>query len=138
MGRGLYAAEPVYRAELERCLRALTFEPAGAAVRAALLGDGACDEATLRATEVAQPAMFAVEYALARLWMSWGLRPDALIGHSLGEYVAACLAGVMTLDEAIALVAARGRAMQALSAGAMLAVALGADALAPYLGEGCE
>lgn len=138
MGRDLHAAEPVYRAELERCLRALAAEPAGSAVRAALLGDSACDEATLRSTEVAQPAMFVVEYALARLWMSWGLRPDALIGHSLGEYVAACLAGVMTLEDALALVAARGRAMQALAGGAMLAVALGADALAPYLGEGCE
>ena len=62
--------------------------------------------ADLARTEIAQPALFGVEHALARTWMAWGIRPHALLGHSLGEYVAACLAGVFSLDDAAALVAA--------------------------------
>ena len=78
--------------------------------------------ARLSRTEFAQPALFVVEYALAQLWMSWGIRPCAMIGHSLGEYVAACLAGVYPIDEALRIVAERARLMQAQPAGAMLAV----------------
>jgi len=82
------------------------------------------DNPALDQTQYAQPALFVVEYALAQLWLSWGLKPQAMIGHSLGEYVAACLAGVFTLEQALKLVAARGKLMQQLPGGSMLAVAL--------------
>ena len=135
MGRGLYVEEAVFRAEIDssaerllpllgRDLRELLFPPADQ-----------CEEAAreLRQTRFAQPALFAVELALARLWISWGIRPEAMIGHSLGEYVAACLAGVFSADDALELVAARGALMQELPPGAMLSVELSAGELAPEL-----
>ncbi|MCP4574557.1 MAG: acyltransferase domain-containing protein, partial [bacterium] len=79
---------------------------------------------------------FAVEYALARMWMAWGVRPTAMIGHSIGEYVAACLAGVFSLEDALALVAARGRMIGELPGGGMLAVPLTAAELEPRLDGG--
>jgi phthiocerol/phenolphthiocerol synthesis type-I polyketide synthase E len=129
MARELYADEPVFRAELDRCLtlfaphldgdlRAALFPPPEEAEKAA---------ERLEQTALAQPALFAVEYALARTLMAWGLVPHAMAGHSIGEYVAACVAGVFTLEDATALVAARGRLMQATPHGAMLAVFLPED-----------
>jgi acyl transferase domain-containing protein len=138
MGRGLYATEQVFRREVDACAELLA-PHLGCDIRsllfpAAELRDEA--ERDLEQTRFAQPALFAVEYALAQLWMSWGVRPAAMIGHSLGEYVAACLAGIFTLSDALALVAARGEMMQALPAGAMLSVELAASELESRCGPG--
>ncbi|UWD88095.1 type I polyketide synthase [Ralstonia pseudosolanacearum] len=92
--------------------------------------------ATLNQTRYTQPALFAVEYALARLWMAWGIQPEAMIGHSIGEYVAACLAGVLTLADAARLVCLRGKLIQEQAPGAMLSVPLGEQALLPLLTAG--
>ena len=136
MGRELYETEPAFRDGVDRCCEILR-PLLGLDLREVLYpADGALEEAArrLEQTALAQPALFVVEHSLARLWMSWGVRPRAMLGHSLGEYVAACLAGVFSLEEALALVAERGRLMQALPAGAMLAVPLPEAEIAPLLG----
>lgn len=130
MCRELYEAEPAFREAFDACARAarsLTGDDLAARV---CLASGEAADAALMQTALAQPALFSVEYALARLWMSWGVTPAAMIGHSLGEFVAACLAGVFSLSDAIRLVVVRGRLMQDLPEGAMTAVAADADALA--------
>ncbi len=160
MGRGLYRSEPVFRDAIDRCADRLSPElgvdlrqalypevdeaasaaPGDAAAvgggldfRALLRGrTGSADE-PLNRTELAQPVLFAVEYALACLWESWGVRPRALVGYSLGEYSAACLAGVLSLDDALTLVARRARLIQSLPPGAMLAVPLSEEEIAPWL-----
>lgn len=135
MGTDLYVAEPTFRRELDACLE--LFEADLAAELRELLTAAAtgADEATrLAGTALAQPALFAVEHALARLWMSWGVAPRAMIGHSVGEYTAACLAGVMGRQEAARLVAERGRLMAELPRGSMLSVAQSESATAPLLG----
>lgn len=88
----------------------------------------------LRRTEVAQPALFAVEYSLAKLLERWGARPSIMIGHSIGEYVAACLADVFTLDDALSIVCERGRLMARLPAGGMLAIQRSVDEVREWLG----
>ncbi|HEX2209901.1 MAG TPA: type I polyketide synthase, partial [Longimicrobium sp.] len=108
MARGLHEREPVFREELDRCagiLRPLL----GLDLRDAIFSD---DADRLKQTALTQPALFAVEYAIAKQWMAWGITPESMIGHSVGEYVAACLAGVFSLEDALALVAERGRLMQ--------------------------
>ncbi len=90
----------------------------------------------LKQTDVTQPVMFIFSYALAQLLMKWVLKPSALIGHSAGEYVAACLAGVMTLEEALELITLRGRLMHSMPPGAMLSVPLPEQELKPLLAEG--
>ena len=124
MGRELYDGEPAFRRTLDECAR-LLIPHLGLDLRTVLYpSPETAEEGALRLeqTALAQPALFAVEYALALLWQEWGVRPAAMLGHSIGEYVAACLAGVFSLGDALALVAARGRLMQGLPAGAMLAV----------------
>ncbi|HLL47351.1 MAG TPA: type I polyketide synthase, partial [Longimicrobiaceae bacterium] len=136
MGAGLYRAELSFREEVDRCAELLR-PHLGRDLREVLhppeARAGAAAE-EIRRTELAQPALFVVEYALAKLWMGWGVRPEALLGHSVGEYVAATLAGVFSLEDALGLVAARGRLMQRLPGGAMLAVPLGEAGVLPLLG----
>ena len=154
MGLGLYQTEPVFRAALDRCAELLRPE-IGADLRELLYPQGkdaaealgtdarrlfgrapaADDPASrrLQETRFAQPAIFAVEYALARLWMEWGIRPRAMVGYSVGEYVAACLSGVLSLEDALRLVARRARRIQELPAGSMTAVPLSEEEVAPLL-----
>jgi acyl transferase domain-containing protein/acyl carrier protein len=136
MARELYESEPTFRANVDRCAQLLVPE-LGCDLRDILYPTPA-DEAEaatlLTQTSITQPALFVVEYALAQLWLEWGVRPEAMIGHSIGEYVAACLAGVMSLEDALRVVALRGRLMQSLPAGAMLAVPLTEDEAQSQLG----
>ncbi|WP_437840118.1 beta-ketoacyl synthase N-terminal-like domain-containing protein [Sorangium sp. So ce1153] len=129
MARALLDAQPTFRRHFDEI--AAAFAPHLGRHLGELLDPAAGSE--LQRTDLAQPALCAVEYALARLWMDWGVRPRALIGHSLGEYVAACLSGVLSLDHLALLVAARGRLMQELPEGAMLAVTLPEAELARHL-----
>ncbi|MBE9178533.1 SDR family NAD(P)-dependent oxidoreductase [Oculatella sp. LEGE 06141] len=121
MGRELYDTEPTFRQQVDQCCQLLKPE-LGFDLRDILYPNNDLPSTLLSETRYAQPALFVVEYALARLWMSWGVQPKALIGHSLGEYVAATLAGVFSLEDALTLIAIRGKLMQQLPAGAMLSV----------------
>jgi len=125
MGRQLHAAEPVFRDAFDACALALG-DTLGFDLRERVFAD---DAQALLPTSVMQPATFAIEYALARLWMSCGLVPAAMIGHSVGEFVAATLAGVFELRDALHLVARRGALMQAQPEGGMLSVRLPLAAL---------
>lgn len=137
MGAELYSTEPAFREHVDRSSELLR-PHLGMDLRDMLYPRGSDLEAATRElnqTRLTQPALFVTEYALARLWMTWGLRPQAMIGHSIGEYVAACLAGVFSLEDALALVATRGRLMQQAPPGAMLAVPLGAREVQTYLDD---
>ena len=126
MGRELYENESCFREHLDVCAQRLR-SILDLDIRGILYPDPtvAVDrESRLRDTAIAQPTLFAVEYALAKQWEEWGVRPAAMIGHSIGEYVAACLAGVFSLDDALWLVAQRGELMKTTVRGAMLAVPL--------------
>jgi phthiocerol/phenolphthiocerol synthesis type-I polyketide synthase E len=120
MGRELYLGEPAFRDAIDRCAAVLDHD-FGIDLRTLLFAD---ETAAINETRYAQPALFAVEYALACLWQRWGVVPKAMLGHSIGEYVAAHLSGVLALDDALSLVATRGRLMQACPPGAMAAVHL--------------
>lgn len=132
MGRALYAGDAVFRAAFDECLRAFD-GVLGFDLRERMFSD---DATALTPTSVTQPATFTLEYALARQLMALGVTPGAMIGHSVGEFAAAVLAGVMRLDDAARLVAQRGALMQALPAGTMLSVRLAAAELLPLLPEG--
>lgn len=126
MGREIYQSEPIFKEQVDECCNLLK-PHIKLDLRTVLYPSEQQDhEATqqLLQTAIAQPALFVVEYALAQLWMAWGVHPEAMIGHSIGEYVAACVAGVFSLEEALTLVTTRGRLMQQLPTGAMLAVPL--------------
>ena len=135
MGAELYRSEPVFRNEVDRCaellksvlgcdLRDVIFPPEESKKQS---------EELLAQTRYTQPALFVIEYALAKLWMSWGIKPAAMIGHSVGEYVAGTLANVFALEDALSLVARRGELVQAQPGGTMLAVRLLENELRPRL-----
>ncbi|MBB6254971.1 non-ribosomal peptide synthetase/type I polyketide synthase [Nitrospirillum iridis] len=124
MTRGLYETEPVFRQALDERAAALATRTGldALAVLHPLPGREAWAEAQLGRMDVSQPLMFIVQMALTRLWRSWGITPVAVIGHSSGEYAAACLAGILSEEDALTLVAARGRLMDQTTAGGMLAL----------------
>ena len=135
MGATLYAREQVYRNAIDRC--ALLLEPqVSLDLRTVIFADPA--DQRIHETRLAQPALFVTGYALAALWESWGIKPAAMLGHSVGEYTAAHLAGVMSLEDALAVVAMRGELMQQMPPGVMAAVPLSATRLEQSLGRGAE
>ena len=132
MGAELYQTEPVFRDAFDRCASILG-PLLGVSLTEAVFGRGAGAADSLKQTSLTQPAIFAVSWSLAELWEAWGVRPAALTGHSVGEFVAACRAGVFSLEDALRLVAARGRLMQGRPSGAMLAVRLSEGDVTPLL-----
>jgi acyl transferase domain-containing protein/thioesterase domain-containing protein/acyl carrier protein len=129
MGREMYEHEPVFRETLSLCAQHLQQSLGIDLLQALYPPEGEKDAASekLNQTWLTQPALFSIEYSLARWWMSLGVEPAAMVGHSIGEYVAACLAGVFSLEDALAIVAFRGRLIYDLPQGSMLAVPLAAD-----------
>ncbi|WP_395350974.1 SDR family NAD(P)-dependent oxidoreductase [Variovorax sp. UC122_21] len=140
MGQALYRDSQVFRETLDRCA-ALLRADSGIDLLELLFpqaGDEQAANERLARIEFAQPALFAAEYAMARWWMHAGVVPSMMLGHSLGEYVAACVAGVFSLEDALRIVAARGRLMQTLVPGAMTAVPLSEAEVAPFLSTDCD
>ncbi|MEP7052422.1 MAG: type I polyketide synthase, partial [Pseudomonadota bacterium] len=125
MGRQLYEEQPVFRAALERCAATLEAELSLPLLSVLYPSEGG--PALLDQTQYTQPALFALEYALTCLWRAWGITPNIVIGHSVGEYVAACVAGVLEVEDALRLLAARGRLMQSLPAGGAMAALFAAE-----------
>ncbi|GCE13512.1 type I polyketide synthase [Tengunoibacter tsumagoiensis] len=140
LSAGLYRTELIFRQTVDTCadllrpylkldIRTLLYPEPGQEQQA---------EASLQETAFAQPVQFVLSYALAQLWQSWGIQPQAMLGHSLGEYVAACLAGVFTCEEALQIIAYRGALMQKMPIGSMISVALSEEAVRARLVPGVE
>ncbi|MGH7679479.1 MAG: amino acid adenylation domain-containing protein, partial [Gemmatimonadaceae bacterium] len=134
MAAGLHAAEPVFRDAIAECAALLPAE-SRAALETMIASAVRSSDLSLERPSLALPALFAVEYALARLLGAWGLSPAAMIGHSMGEYTAACLAGVFSLADAVRVVLTRGRLFERLQPGAMVSVPLAEAELVPLLGD---
>ncbi len=125
MGQQLYETQPTFRQTLEQCAEILSPYLEQTLLKI-LYPDSDVEASPINETAYTQPALFAMEYALAKLWHSWGLEPTVVMGHSIGEYVAACIAGVFSLEDGLKLIATRGRLMQSLPAGGQM-VSLAAD-----------
>lgn len=140
MCAALYGAYTVFRQEVDRCLAWLRSECGLELGDCLLPRPGHEEEAGLRLSrmEFGQPALFVASYAMARLWISLGVQPCAMVGHSLGEYVAACVAGVFSLQDALRIVVGRARLQQAQAPGAMTSVPLSQAEAQPFLADGCE
>ncbi|WDE02523.1 type I polyketide synthase [Thalassomonas actiniarum] len=139
MGQELYRESGVFKEALDAC-DALLQPKLGHSLISLLYGDDDQYEVLLNITAFTQPVLFAVEYALMRLWQSWGITPDAVLGHSVGEYAAACCAGILSLEDALGLIAERGHLMQELcDPGAMVSVPLSEqdvkEVIRPWRGE---
>jgi phthiocerol/phenolphthiocerol synthesis type-I polyketide synthase E len=134
MGRGLYAQEAIFREQVDRCTEVLA-PHIGMDIKSVLFEESATDSERLNQTALTQPALFVLEYALAKLWMSLDVHPQGMIGHSVGEYVAACLSGVFSLEDTLRLVAARGQLMQSMPSGSMLAVSMSEADATSFLHE---
>ena len=131
MGRQLYETQPTFRAALERCQEILRPELDKPLLEVLYPKASEPTSSAIDETAYTQPALFALEYALVQLWKSWGITPDVVMGHSVGEYVAATVAGVFSLEDGLKLIAARGRLMQALPQnGEMVAVLSDSDTVA--------
>ena len=139
MARGLYEQEPAFRAALDSCFK-LVLPYVDFDLKERLYPSVPIEQDVhqLNQTEVAQVAIFAVEYALAQYLLSLGIRPQVMIGHSIGEFTAACLSGVMSLEDTLKLVAWRGKLMQRMAQGAMTAVQLTEEEIHPLLGADLE
>ncbi|MEM9087127.1 MAG: beta-ketoacyl synthase N-terminal-like domain-containing protein [Cyanobacteria bacterium P01_F01_bin.53] len=138
MARGLYKTEPVFKQTIDQCAELLAEEGVDL-LRIIYPTDSErtisqeIKPAQLTETAYAQPALFAIEYALTKLWMAWGIQPQAMIGHSIGEYVAACVAGVFSLNAVLSLITKRGQLMQRCTPGSMLSVLTAPATLKPLL-----
>ncbi|MBS0180170.1 MAG: SDR family NAD(P)-dependent oxidoreductase [Nitrospira sp.] len=137
MGRSLYEQEQTFRQHVDQCA-VLLARHFGRDIRSILFPNVPGETELINRTAMTQPALFVFEYALARTWMSWGIAPVAMIGHSIGEYVAACLSGLFSLEDALVLVAMRGRLMQELPSGGMAAVPLTEAEVRPLLHAGLD
>lgn len=136
MARDLYESNDFFRNEVNRCFEILEKEH-GLNIRSVVFPELKSEDLKLTAPSVALPALLSIEISLARLWMHWGILPKEMIGHSMGEYAAAHIAGVMTLEDALGLVAVRGRLFDSLDGnGCMLSVPLSETALGKYLDDG--
>ncbi|MCP4397918.1 MAG: SDR family oxidoreductase [bacterium] len=134
MGLELYLHEPTFHKEMDRCSELLK-PHLGYDLCAILYPETRTSHPDLHQTANTQPALFVIEYALAKLLMEWGIQPRAMIGHSFGEYVVACLAGVFSLEDALFLLAARAQLMQEMPSGSMLSVQLPEKEVLPLLSE---
>ncbi|NES18617.1 MAG: acyltransferase domain-containing protein [Symploca sp. SIO3E6] len=137
MGLGIYQEEPLFREQVDRCAQILE-GLMGYDIRQLLFPQATETESACQKMEQvsqALPILFSVEYAMAKLWMSWGIQPQLMIGHSLGEYVAACIAGVFSLEDALAVIVERSKLMAQVEPGTMLSVPLSEAELLPLLGD---